>query len=280
LEIPRVQRSAALEEQMRAVAERGLSLRATQQENYDALVALTRLLVDTLGGTSPTRGSDTAVRAHELFDLSLATNPPPRAPACRKGCGYCCRVYVSATAPEIFVIVRAMQTLPQAHFAQMRARIRDAAVATARDWSRDVFFTYQCPLLEDNACSLHPARPDACRGISSYSAEACAASIAGLALGRDEAVPKVDEHGFLRGLHAHALWAALQASGLAFTTYSMNQALDRALDTPDAEARWLAGEDIFAGMPQDSSLEGRDLAMVTATMQWLIADSTGQEPAS
>ncbi len=265
---------------MDLVARQGLPLRATEQEKYASLSAATRLLLDILTSASPTRASDAAQRAHELFDSSMIANPPPQSPACRKGCSFCCRIHVTATAAEIFAIVRALQALGEQPFARIRSRIRTASAATARDWSRDAFFTYQCPLLEDNACAVHPARPDSCRGLSSYSAQACEVSLAGLAEGRDEPIPLVDEHGILRGLHAHILWAALKAAGLSHVTYSLNQALDRVLDTPDAEARWLAGEDIFTGVPQDTSLEGVSLAMVNATMEALIAGATGRPPLS
>lgn len=257
------------------VEQEGLRLLAAERDKYVALVALTRILLDVLTSDSPTRASDAAVKAHEIFDRSLATNPPPRTPDCCKGCGHCCRVYVSATAPEVFAIARAMRALPAAHFDAMSARVRAADEATrGRDWSRDPFFTYQCPLLEDNCCSLHPFRPDACRGVSSYSVEACKASIAALAFGEDLPIPRVEEHAILRGLHGHALWAALRVAGLPEDYYSLNQALHRALETPDAEARWLVGEDVFAGVPKDATVEHLPHALVNATLDALADGAT------
>ena len=271
---------ASLELQMDVVTRQGLTLVTTEQQKYAGLAALTRVLLNVLAGASPTRASDAAQRSHELFNRSMESNPPPQAPACKKGCSHCCRIHLTATAPEIFAVAKALRAMPQSQFESTQSRIRAASAATGRDWSHDIFFTYQCPLLEDHACSVHPARPDACRGVSSYSARACELSIAAMAENRDEAVPHVIEHGILRSLHAHALWAALQAAGLPFATYSLNQALERVLDTPDAEARWLAGEDIFAGVPPDTSLQGRSLELVTATMAALIAGATGQAPLS
>jgi Fe-S-cluster containining protein len=264
---------------MDAVSCNGLPARPLEPEQYTRLTALTRLLLDVLSSDAPTRGADVAIASHALFDRSLAANPLPRKPDCKKGCGHCCRTYVSATAPEIFAIARAMRELPAAHFAAMRERVREAAEATTPGWSQDRFFTYQCPLLEEGACSLHPVRPDACRGVSSYSVDACIRSIAAASQKRDEPIPKVREHAILRSLHAHGLWAALQAAGLPYTYYSLNQGLDRVLDTPEAEPRWLAGEDIFAGVPNDTMLEGQARAMVEATIRTLIAGATGKMPA-
>jgi Fe-S-cluster containining protein len=254
----------------------GLRLWADEKEKYLSLVAVTRALMDVLGTQSPVRASDTAVLSHALLERSIVANPPPQQPACRKGCSHCCRIYVSATAPEIFVLAQAIRALPADQFAATRARIRTASAATQRDWARDIFFTYPCPLLEEGACSVHPQRPDSCRGLSSFSAEACAASIAALAWREDKEIPQVQEHMFLRGLHAHTLWAALKGAGLPFETFSLNQALDAALDMPDAEARWLAGENVLKDVPRDTSLEGRDLLMVTATMDSLIAGANGE----
>ena len=45
-----------------------------------------------------------------------------------------------------------------------------------------------------------------------------------------------------------ALYAALARAGLPNGSYEFNAAVVRVLDTPDAEKRWLAGEDIFAGV--------------------------------
>ena len=247
------------------VEARGLRLGAAEAETFDDLVALTRLLLTRLGGEGAERAADAAELAHRLLDRSLAGNPPAREPDCRKGCGHCCRVYVSATAPEVFALARAIRARPEALGAATMARVA-AAEGAARgfDWSRDPFFTHVCPLLEDEACSLHPSRPDACRGVSSYSVRACIASLAALAERRDLAIPKVEEHALLRALHAHALWAALRAAGLSETQYSLNAALRLALERPDAEARWLAGEDVFAEVPRDSTAADTPRTLVEA----------------
>jgi len=94
--------------------------------------------------------------------------------------------------------------------------------------------------------------------------------------GRDEPVPKVQEHAVLRSFHAHTVWAALKAAGLPHTLYSLNHALDRALDLDEgAEARWLAGEDVFAGVQLDTSLRGWALTRVEATLDALVGGATG-----
>ena len=253
-----------------------LSLTATDIERFNELSAVTRALLDILRSGSANRASDMAMAAHAALDRSIAFNPPPRVPACGKGCSFCCRIYVSASPPEVFALARAMRALPPERFAPLRERIRAAASAVPQHWSGNHQLLQPCPLLEDNACSLYAVRPDPCRGLSSYSAEACRISIEAVPEGRDEPVPKVQEHAVLRSFHAHTVWAALKAAGLPYTTYSLNHALDCALDLDDdAETRWLAGEDVFAGVQQDTSLQGWALTRVEATLDALVGGATG-----
>lgn len=270
--------ASAAPEASRADGERdGLTLLASEREKFAAMAALTRTIMDILQGAAPARASDAAVAAHAAFDASLRGNPPARAPDCRKGCGHCCRVYVSATAPEVFALARAIRALPADARQAIEARLDAALAASAgRDWSREPFFTHPCPLLEDGACTLHPLRPDACRGVSSFSVEACLASLAAMAEARDVAIPRVPEHAVLRALHGHVLWAALRAAGLPEANYGLVEALRRVLDVPDAEARWLEGEDVFAGVGEDATVADLPQALVEATISALIAGATGE----
>lgn len=48
-----------------------------------------------------------------------------------------------------------------------------------------------------------------------------------------------------------ALRGAFAQAGLRLETYEFNEALIVALEIPEAERRWLSGEDIFAGVQRD-----------------------------
>jgi hypothetical protein len=48
-----------------------------------------------------------------------------------------------------------------------------------------------------------------------------------------------------------ALRGAFLHAGLRLESYELNEALVVAIETEDAERRWLAGENIFAGVQQD-----------------------------
>jgi hypothetical protein len=100
-------------------------------------------------------------------------------------------------------------------------------------------------MLQDNSCTIYDDRPKACRQAASTDAQACARSHRNLT---DEQVPSPAAYIGSRTAYAMALYAALFQSALPNDSYEFNAALVRVLDTPDAEQRWLAGEDIFAGV--------------------------------
>jgi hypothetical protein len=107
---------------------------------------------------------------------------------------------------------------------------------------------HDCPMLQDNSCTIYEHRPKACRQAASTDASICARSHRDLS---QEAIPTPGAYVGSRAAYAMALHAALAQSAFEDASYEFNAALVRVLDTPDAEQRWLAGEDIFAGVPRE-----------------------------
>jgi Fe-S-cluster containining protein len=210
-----------------------------------AVVGATRILIDMLRGHSPSRASKAAKWAHEFFETSLKRNPSEHKIECAKGCAFCCHVSASATAPEIFLIANTIRERHGSDFDSVRARIRATERLThglspfERGRRR-----LPCALLVDKACSIYSARPGPCRGMSSTSVKACERSFAGEKVG----IPTPSVWTVLKGAHLQAIWAALVAVELPHHSYELNEAICVALNAPDAEARWLKGEDIFAGV--------------------------------
>ena len=66
-----------------------------------------------------------------------------------------------------------------------------------------------------------------------------------------------------------AFLAALQSAALPIASYELSLALGVALSTPDAETRWLAGENIFAGLPVAAELPQAYRDQVTKVAQLL-----------
>jgi len=70
---------------------------------------------------------------------------------------------------------------------------------------------------------------------------------------------------------------ALSAVGLSADSYELNHGVLVALETPDAEARWLKGEDVFAQVSCDRLNEGEDAPRKQRVIELLIAGALGRE---
>jgi Fe-S-cluster containining protein len=162
--------------------------------------------------------------------------------ACRAGCSHCCNGFVAATTPEVLFVARAVT-------AQTAAAIARAAAAT-RDKSPDQRerMVTPCPLLADNRCTVYDVRPLACRTEVSTDAEACRRAHIALS---GEPLPRPIVYSAFRRAYYVALAGALRRAGLAFKAYEYNSALAHVLASPAAEASFLAGDDILAGLPED-----------------------------
>ena len=233
---------------MAAVSRRGMDLTASGSEQHWAVVAAARMLIDILRGKMPGRAAKAAKAAHEFFEISLHNNPSKFPIACAKGCAFCCHVAVTASAPEIFLVAAKIREMPEDRQEETLNRVRAADQRTRQMTSRQRGSNkIPCGLLIDGACSVYEARPGACRGFSSTSAEICRRGFEGEAVQvNTPAVWTV-----LRGAHKQALWGALAAEKLPAEYYEFHHALRIALEVPDAENRWLAGEDIFAGVARE-----------------------------
>jgi len=74
-----------------------------------------------------------------------------------------------------------------------------------------------------------------------------------------------------------ALWAALAASELPSEHYEFHHGLRVTLETPDAELRWLKGEDIFAGVARESPGDANANAHNQRIIANLVAGALGKE---
>lgn len=164
--------------------------------------------------------------------------------ACSKGCSHCCSIWVSVTAPEVLYIAKRIQL-------DAKTRVAEAHQATGEfSHAERPQHPYPCPHLRENLCSIYAHRPLFCRLAASGDANICRRSYSNET---DEPIPTPAMFIFGREAYSTALAVALGGASLPHFFYEFNSALDRAIATPDAEARWLAGEDIFSGVLSEGS---------------------------
>jgi len=168
----------------------------------------------------------------------------PKEIACRGGCTHCCHLFVSATAPEIFLLAR---SIDEAAKQRLLATNRQTHPMSIEERLRAIV---PCPILDGGLCSAYATRPTSCRSTTSFSAEACEGAIRqGATIEVPFAVPPQQARSTVLTIFR----AALRAKGLPIVSYELNAGVVRALEALDAERRWLAGDDVFAGVQIDSA---------------------------
>lgn len=202
------------------------------------LVLQEALAEDASGGAAKAAGL--AIRlASGMIDAAATKDKP----ACRLGCDHCCHFAVSASAPEIFHLAREISRDPARRAAIAAALAERGRHTDGMDLASLMSAALPCPLLDDGACGAYGGRPIVCRQFMSRSVEACAASLAG-----DRVEIPVLKAAINAGVLArNLLLAAVRARGLDNAgCHELSSALHLALSVPNAERRWLAGEDVLA----------------------------------
>jgi Fe-S-cluster containining protein len=272
--VGRKERRVQLKKAMAAVSRQGMDLTASGSEQSWAVIGVARMLIDVLSGRAPGRAARAAKAAHEFFETSLKNNPSKFSIACAKGCAFCCHVSVTASVPEIFLVASRIREFPKDQYEDLLNRVRAADQRTRYMSSQQrANNKIPCAMLKDNLCSVYESRPAACRGFTSTSVEMCRRGFNGEAVQID--TPAVWTS--LRNAHKQAMWGALAASKLPAEYYEFHHALRIALEIPDAESRWLAGEDIFADVAREIVSDPTAQASNRRIIDQVVAGALGHE---
>jgi hypothetical protein len=241
----RADRRRRLKEDQRLVA-RGLE---EDRRDHVQIMALMRLLHDRL---EEARDAGTVAPLmtflHDNFRAAEQA-APKKSLACRRGCPHCCHAWVSARAPEVLFVKAAIPVREQA---AVRAAVGAVFTLTGPlTFEERVKRPTPCPLLRDDLCLVYAARPATCRTAVSRDVAACERAFR---LGSEnEDIPTPTFYIEMRAGYSLALAGALRRAGFPAAAYEYNAALNAVLGTPGAEAAWLAGEDVFAGVAGDPS---------------------------
>lgn len=183
--------------------------------------------------------------AQRSTERALELMPPPEPIACAKGCTWCCYLKVAVTAAEALRLASFLreQLAPDTLGSLMQQLAETGSQTRGLDWQEHVKLRLPCPLLKDNACSVHAVRPLSCRGHNSLDARPCEDYVRRGGLIK---IPLYPPQADIAGGIRDGLSDGMEAAGVQGEQFELVSALRTALETPDAAERWLAGEPIFA----------------------------------
>ncbi len=165
--------------------------------------------------------------------------------ACRKGCSSCCTQPVVVTAPEAFWVAAQIRKRPKAVEA-----VKHAAATIGHLPLQERLNAHQfCPMLDAALCSIYAGRPIGCRGFVSVDLDACLKMFVSA---KPTDIPMPNDTVQVLYATRMLLLAALRLLGLPDAAYEMNSILAVILSEQNAEARWLAGENLFAALDAGS----------------------------
>jgi Fe-S-cluster containining protein len=209
---------------------------------YD-MAALMRLLDDKIQ-VSVRHGSVDPLMEFVYSSLTAGAEHIAHIPlACRKGCSFCCHLWVDATPPEVLYAVKNMPPDQRQKALEAVERVCGLSAGVSFE-ERSRKFNPACSLLDDQgACSVYESRPISCRTVVSSNADECRSTIVE---GSDAGFPSPQVWVTLQDSYITALEGALIHAGLAYQAHELNESLKIALTKADAEERWLSGSDEFA----------------------------------
>ena len=240
----RAERRRQLRQEEKALA-RGLDPRSLDRAD---MIALLRTL-DQKVRTSVQRRSVTPLMEYLFAAMRGSARSLGDVPvACARGCSHCCHNWVDAGPAEVLF---AVGTMSPGQRTRAREAVEQACGRTGGlSFGERTETMTACPLLENHACTIYETRPVVCRAAASANAQVCRRAY----LDRSgEGVPVPTVWRSLGLAYAAALEGAILHSGLVPTAREWNESLRLAMDSPDAEPRWLAGEDVFRDAPRAST---------------------------
>jgi hypothetical protein len=229
----------------------GLDARRPSGDEFVALMRAFRGRVDEcrrIGSVSPLMEyayANMAKGAALLADVPIA---------CGRGCSHCCHSpWVDARPPEVLFAAKSMSTEQRERAAG--ALKKSAGQRHGKSLQERARAVVACPLLDDDKCGIYGARPCVCRSLVSTDADICRRTYLE-ASGESFLSPGVWRT--LGAAYSVAFEGALLHAGLAAVTRSLADCLEIALQDPSAEARWLAGQDVFRDAPRASETSNFD----------------------
>jgi Fe-S-cluster containining protein len=176
------------------------------------------------------------VRVH----LAMA---PGAGAACEDGCHWCCFLQRTALVPEVLRIAQHLRARwDEARVSALIDRLeRTLEQITGLDANDQAKLRVPCALLTDRRCSIYEVRPVSCGQTASTDAKACERNF-----GKVQLLSVIEPvHYTIGGGIQQGATRILAMARCKTQSVELNAGLHVALTVPDAEARWLAGDDVF-----------------------------------
>lgn len=189
-------------------------------------------------------------RAHERLDsleLQLFEGLGVKVD-CKAGCSACCHLAkIDARAHEIFALAAWIkENFPEPELAALVARAKAHAEAVSGlSLAEHLRAVRPCPMLLDNRCSVHPARPGVCRIGHSTDVSICQRAFENPNDLQARGGHNADVKASMTAAADGSTFAFIEA-GMDKTTYDLSSALFEALSDPETVNRWIGGEQAFS----------------------------------
>lgn len=210
-----------------------------QAESFAA--ALGGKLREILGGEAGLAALAAAVKGcGEAAEEVCAGRPM----ACAPGCPSCCVLNVAVLLPEaVLVARRLLATLPPAELRQLQGEL--AAHRSSTRWMDDeerILKRAACPFLDGyGSCSIHEARPLACRAAASLDADCCRSAFSPIVTDEPRLVPADLLRQAAYDEAFSALAQALKGQGLDSRSIELGTGVLAFLESPEYLELFLAG---------------------------------------
>lgn len=170
--------------------------------------------------------------------------------ACAIGCAHCCYQVAAALAVEVIALAAYVrENFSPEHLKALRTRLSHYRAELLKTPAGERART-ACPMLVDEKCSVHPARPETCRACNSRDVSVCIfeREHPGEPPPAKALIPIFETAFYMLS----GVGAALNRASLDSAMLCLPLALEIALNIPHAAERYLAGEDIFRAAKMDN----------------------------
>jgi len=183
-------------------------------------------------------------RADAAIDAAAAIMPPPQSIACGPDCPYCCHIRVTASAPEMLLVLAHIQETWDADaVAALKRKVKNIdGLTRGLDDEARAKLRLPCPLLKDAKCAVHAVRPLSCRGVASVDQGTCKAAYNAH---METGVPMVESQYQMANAVGYGLYAGMVDAGYPVENIELGAALAVGLADHDIAKRWLKGEGAF-----------------------------------